>query len=62
MRVAIIGGTGAEGIYDDAEPSPRTVTTAYGPVEVFTVDAGDREIVFLPRHRTGHDVPPHRIN
>lgn len=62
MRIAIIGGTGAEGIYGGAQPEPRTVETKYGSAEVFLVDAGDREIVFLPRHRTGHDLPPHRIN
>jgi len=62
MRIGIIGGTGAEGIYEEVEPEPRTIETDYGPAEVFVVAAGEREIVFLPRHRTEHDVPPHRIN
>lgn len=62
MRIGIVGGTGAEEIYDDAQPQPQTVQTAYGEAEVLVVAAGDREVVFLPRHRKEHDLPPHRIN
>ncbi len=62
MRIAIIGGTGAEGIYEDAEPQPRTVETRYGSVELFVLEVAGREVVFLPRHRMEHDLPPHRIN
>jgi 5'-methylthioadenosine phosphorylase len=56
---AIIGGSG---IYTLPGLSllPRTVETAYGPVELF-VSAGE-ELVFLPRHGPRHTVPPHRIN
>ncbi len=62
MRIGLIAGSGIEDLYDDRRPRPRTVTTEYGGVEVYLLDAEGREVVFLPRHGKGHSVPPHRIN
>lgn len=53
---AIIGGTGTAGLYKDSEK--RMVITGFGEIEVFLL--GDT--VFIPRHRAGHSLPPHKIN
>jgi len=62
VDIAVIGGTGFYSFLDD--PEERVVETPYGApsaaVAVGTV-AG-RRVAFLPRHGTGHEHPPHRIN
>ncbi|MGI6553614.1 MAG: S-methyl-5'-thioinosine phosphorylase [Clostridia bacterium] len=60
MRAAIIGGTGIYGL--EGEQRRERVDTPYGGVEVSVQKAGDREVVFLPRHGRGHATPPHKIN
>ncbi len=62
MRVGVIGGSGVEDLYDDRQPRGESVATDYGEALVYLLDAGDREVVFLPRHGKKHSVPPHRIN
>lgn len=59
-KYAIIGGTGVYRL--DGQMREQKVGTRYGEVTVFIRQAGDNEIAFLPRHGTGHSVPPHRIN
>ncbi len=63
-RIAIIGGTG---VYD-----PRlfdikekvTLSTPYGaPSDTIQVGVMDGvEVAFLPRHGSGHVLPPHKVN
>ncbi len=60
MKKAIIGGTGVYGL--DGDSRTQRVETPYGEVEVFVARMGEEEIVFLPRHGKGHQVPPHLIN
>lgn len=60
-RVAIIGGTGLEGLLKGS----RTVSleTPYGsapPISLGSV--GEQEVAFLPRHGPNHDIPPHKVN
>jgi len=61
-EVAVIGGSGFYSFLD--QPEEHVVDTPYGapsaPVTVGSV-AG-RRVAFLPRHGTGHEFPPHRIN
>src|SRR5512139_2922020 len=64
MRIGIIGGSGLydmEGLEDERE---FNVTTPYGePSAPYRAGRlGAREIFFLPRHGSGHRIPPHRIN
>ncbi len=64
MRIGIIGGS-ALGRMDSLESAYREmVSTPYGapscPV-TFGKMAGN-EVVFLPRHGSGHTIPPHEIN
>lgn len=60
--IGVIGGTGLYRFLEDAQAI--ALDTPYGPpsdtVTVATV-AG-RRVAFLPRHGSGHTIPPHRIN
>lgn len=61
-EVAIIGGTG---LYDPSllqGAEPATIGTPYGTVSLFSGAYAGRRVAFLPRHGTGHSVPPHRVN
>ena len=61
-EVAVIGGSGLYSFLED--PLGVPVDTPYGapsaPPAVGTVSG--RRVAFLPRHGTGHALPPHRIN
>ncbi len=63
-RLAIIGGSGLTRIPDLKILRRRVVHTPYGePSAPLVYGAiGDGEVVFLPRHGSGHTIPPHRIN
>jgi 5'-methylthioadenosine phosphorylase len=60
-RIAIIGGSGLEGLLQGS----RTIQldTPYGrapPISLGSV--GSQEVAFLPRHGPSHDLPPHKVN
>ena len=60
-KIAIIGGTGFEKLFEDAEQ--LRLGTPYGitlPLHIGKI--GDKKVVFLPRHGPNHSVPPHKIN
>jgi 5'-methylthioadenosine phosphorylase len=65
MAIGIIGGTG---LYSFGEGLQLGKTeeiaqeTVYGSARVFGAELDDLQLYFLPRHGTGHTVPPHRIN
>lgn len=60
-ELGVFGGSGFYSFLDDVETVE--VDTPYGrpsaPVVVGSV--GGRRVAFLPRHGTGHELPPHRI-
>lgn len=59
--VGVIGGSGFYSLLDD--PERHDVETPYGPTsDTLTrgVLAG-RPVVFVPRHGSGHTLPPHRV-
>ncbi len=60
--VGIIGGSGFYELLDDAEE--QVVATPYGEPSdaIVTGQLAGREVAFLPRHGTGHRLPPHGIN
>lgn len=63
MRVGLIGGSGVEDLYDAQRPQEQVVATQYGEARVYVLKADDeREVAFLPRHGSGHSIPPHRVN
>jgi 5'-deoxy-5'-methylthioadenosine phosphorylase len=64
MKLAIIGGTGLARM-DGLEVTRREVVhTPYGepsaPLTHGKLEGSD--VVFLPRHGSGHTIPPHQIN
>ncbi len=63
-KLAIIGGSGFTSISSLKVLRREMVHTPYGePSAPITHGAfGDREVVFLPRHGSGHTIPPHMVN
>jgi len=60
-RLAIIGGSGLEGILQGS--LLIRIGTPYGPAPPITLGKiGKEEIAFLPRHGLKHDLPPHKVN
>ncbi|MDR2873720.1 MAG: S-methyl-5'-thioadenosine phosphorylase [Methanobrevibacter sp.] len=63
-RIGIIGGSGIYEITkNETNIDTKTVLTPYGDsvdVSLFKID--DKDIAFIPRHKVGHKVPPHKIN
>ncbi len=60
-RIAIIGGTGFEDLFEEIEQ--QTVKTPFGiPPSLFVGKVEDREFIFLSRHCSDHSAPPHKIN
>ncbi len=63
-RLGIIGGSGIADAGFFKEIERKELDTPYGkPSAPYIVgDAGNVEVVFLPRHGVGHKIPPHKIN
>jgi len=62
VSVGILGGSG---FYELGDASTTiTVETPFGPpsAPVTVASIGGADVAFLPRHGTGHTIPPHRIN
>jgi 5'-methylthioadenosine phosphorylase len=61
VNIAVIGGTGFERLLKNTRKSH--VKTPYGLVSsLVSGEMEGKKVLFLPRHGTGHTVPPHRIN
>lgn len=63
-ELAIIGGTGLNKLEGINITKRRVMRTPYGePSGPLTFgEHNGKEIVFLPRHGSGHTIPPHKIN
>ncbi len=61
VKLALIGGSGFYGI-GPVTAGPERIDTPYGPVTVTYQRLAGQDVIFLPRHSTGHVLPPHRIN
>lgn len=60
-RIAVIGGTGFEKLFEQGEQ--LRFGTPYGIAPPLSIEKiNGEEVVFLPRHGPGHSVPPHKIN
>lgn len=62
MNTAIIGGTGIDEMPEFASGSERVVSTRFGDAIVIESERDGGRLVFMPRHGTGHGVPPSLIN
>lgn len=63
-KVAVIGGSGLTSLENLAIERRRVFRTPYGEPSgpmVFGRLAG-AEVAFLPRHGSGHTIPPHKVN
>ena len=61
--IGIIGGSGVYEITERADSiEKKVVKTDFGNVEVSILDIGSKKFAFLPRHASGHSIPPHKIN
>ena len=61
--IGIIGGSGVYEITHKADKCvEKLVKTDYGEVEVSILDIFDKKVAFIPRHASGHSIPPHKIN
>ncbi|HFQ13197.1 MAG TPA: S-methyl-5'-thioinosine phosphorylase [Gammaproteobacteria bacterium] len=63
-HTAIIGGTGLTAMPGLRIHERLRITTPWGETsaELIRGELNDRPVLFLPRHGSGHTVPPHRIN
>lgn len=61
--IGIIGGSGVYEITQKADAvEMKIVKTDYGDVEVSILDIFSKKVAFIPRHASGHSIPPHKIN
>lgn len=61
--IGIIGGSGVYELTQKADScTKKLVKTEYGEVEVSILDICSKKVAFLPRHASGHSIPPHKIN
>ena len=61
--IGIIGGSGVYELTQKADScTKKLVKTDYGEVEVSILDICSKKVAFLPRHASGHSIPPHKIN
>ena len=59
--IGIIGGSGVYEITEKADNCEiRQVMTDYGEVEVSILDIFSKQVAFIPRHASGHSIPPHK--
>lgn len=64
MKIGIIGGTGFTSMKQLEIIRREVVNTPYGEASAPLTHGrlGDLELLFLPRHGSGHNIPSHRIN
>lgn len=61
--IGIIGGSGVYEITKKADGvEERLIKTEYGEVSVSILDIFSKKVAFIPRHASGHSIPPHKIN
>jgi 5'-methylthioadenosine phosphorylase len=62
-RIGIIGGSGTYTL-PAAAPVALTIQTPYGPPSglLTLAQVAGKAVVFVPRHGTGHSLPPQKIN
>ncbi len=61
VDVAIIGGTGLEGLLEEA--GKTRIGTPYGlPPPILIGEIYGKTLAFLPRHGVRHSIPPHKVN
>jgi len=64
ISIGIIGGTGIYNEKEIKEIKKIKVSTPYGsPSDLITIGKfNGKNVAFIPRHGSGHTIPPHKIN
>ncbi len=64
IKIGIIGGSGLYEIKGLTIKKGKEIATPFGkPSDRYRIgQIGDAEIIFLPRHGSRHNIPPHMIN
>ena len=61
--IGIIGGTGVYEIMNNAKVNKKVVETPFGDApEVSLFKLNGKDVAFIPRHMSNHNIPPHIIN
>lgn len=62
--IGIIGGSGLYEVEGVVIKEIKSVVTPFGtPSDYYRIgEISGKEVVFLPRHGSKHNIPPHRIN
>ncbi|HOQ08767.1 MAG TPA: S-methyl-5'-thioadenosine phosphorylase [Syntrophomonadaceae bacterium] len=63
--MALVGVIGGTGVYDPGileNISEHIQSTPYGEVKVLLGYYRGQQVAFIPRHGSGHKVPPHLVN
>ncbi len=63
-KIGVIGGSGLYEIKGLSLKNKKKISTPFGKPsdQYFISETGNTEIVFLPRHGSHHNIPPHMIN
>lgn len=63
-KIGVIGGSGLTSLKQLQIIHREVVNTPYGEASAPLTHGrlGNLELLFLPRHGSGHNIPPHRIN
>jgi 5'-methylthioadenosine phosphorylase len=64
LKIGVIGGSGLYEIKGLTLKERKKITTPFGkPSDCYLIgEIDNRQIVFLPRHGSRHNIPPHMIN
>ncbi|RAP53369.1 MAG: 5'-methylthioadenosine phosphorylase [Methanosphaera sp. rholeuAM270] len=62
--IGIIGGTGTASLLENYPVGrEESVVTRYGKSPTISIlEIENKEVAYIPRHSTGHSIPPHKIN
>ncbi|MHA2029779.1 MAG: MTAP family purine nucleoside phosphorylase [Candidatus Kariarchaeaceae archaeon] len=58
--IGIIGGSGFYTFIEN--PTEEIINTPFGNSTVYIGEVGNKEVLFIPRHGSGHSILPSRIN
>ncbi|MEM2864002.1 MAG: S-methyl-5'-thioadenosine phosphorylase [Candidatus Bathyarchaeia archaeon] len=61
-KVAVIGGTGLEKMFDISSKKVEIITPYGSSQPIYFTQVKGFPIVFMPRHGVGHEIPPHMVN
>ena len=63
IDIGVFGGSGFYSLFED-NPDARVIETPYGPPSdrIVVGKIGGKQVAFLPRHGSQHQLPPHKIN